>query len=111
MRFTFTEDQLAFRDSFKSFLAEACVPSVVRAAWEQRPSELWGQLAELGLLALELPEETRPIEGGAIRDVNREGLRGTIALRMRREDLYCARRLMFADFRGFVWIQDVADRP
>ena len=62
MRFTFTEDQLAFRDSFKSFLAEACVPSVVRAAWEQRPSELWGQLAELGLLALELPEEQGGLE-------------------------------------------------
>jgi len=57
MRFTFTEDQLAFRDSFKSFLAEACAPSVVRSAWELRPTELWGQLAELGLLALELPEE------------------------------------------------------
>jgi alkylation response protein AidB-like acyl-CoA dehydrogenase len=62
MNFQFTEDQLAFRDSFKGFLEEACPTSVVRAAWETRPDELWGQLAEMGLLAVELPESLGGLE-------------------------------------------------
>ena len=57
MRFQFTEDQLAFRDSFKALLAEVCPPSVVRAAWEERQTGLWSALVDMGLLAVELPEE------------------------------------------------------
>jgi len=62
MKFQFTEDQLAFRDSFKAFLEEACPPTVVRKAWEERDTALWPQLAELGLLAVELPEDLGGLE-------------------------------------------------
>ena len=66
MRFQFAEDQIAFRDSFRSLLAEACPPGVVRAAWEERPSALWSQIAEMGLLAVELPEELGGLELSAV---------------------------------------------
>lgn len=59
MNFTFTEDQLMFHDSVKSFLTNEITPEKIRELWEGdsgRSDELWGQLAELGLTAMTVPE-------------------------------------------------------
>jgi alkylation response protein AidB-like acyl-CoA dehydrogenase len=60
MDFTFTEDQLLFQDSVRDFLVNEVTPERIRASWETdsgRDSELWGQLAELGLTGMTVPEE------------------------------------------------------
>ncbi|WP_299726307.1 acyl-CoA dehydrogenase family protein [uncultured Endozoicomonas sp.] len=59
MNFTFTEDQLMFHDSVKSFLTNEVTAETLRESWESesgRSSELWFQLAELGLTAMTVPE-------------------------------------------------------
>jgi len=65
MQFAFTEDQLAFRDAFRAFLAEACGPAVVREAWTERPPGLWQQLSDLGLLGVEVAEDAGGLGMGA----------------------------------------------
>jgi alkylation response protein AidB-like acyl-CoA dehydrogenase len=60
MDFTFTEDQLLFQDSVRDFLVNEVTPERIRASWETdsgRDSELWSQLAELGLTGMTVPEE------------------------------------------------------
>lgn len=60
MDFTFTEDQLLFQDSVRDFLVNEITPQRIRAGWETdsgRDRELWGQLAELGLTGMTVPEE------------------------------------------------------
>ncbi len=60
MDFTFTEDQLLFRDSVRDFLVKEVTPERIRASWESdsgREDGLWGQLAELGLTGMTVPEE------------------------------------------------------
>lgn len=57
MKFAFTEDQIAFRDAFREVLESSCAPGVVREAWDGPNGDLWGQLAELGLLSVEVPEK------------------------------------------------------
>ncbi|MBA6414257.1 acyl-CoA/acyl-ACP dehydrogenase [Parahaliea sp. F7430] len=60
MDFTFSEDQLLFRDSVRDFLVNEVTPERVRASWEKddgRDAELWQQLAELGLCGMTVPED------------------------------------------------------
>ncbi len=58
MDFTFTEDQLLFRDSVRDFLRNEVTPERIRTGWENDGSEsLWPQLAELGLTGMTVPEE------------------------------------------------------
>ena len=60
MDFTFTEDQLLFQDSVRDFLVNEVTPERIRATWETdsgRCAQLWGQLAELGLTGMTVPEE------------------------------------------------------
>ena len=60
MDFTFTEDQLVFHDSVKGFLTNEITPEKIREQWTTesgRSKELWGQLAELGLTAMTVPED------------------------------------------------------
>lgn len=60
MDFTFTEDQELFRDSAREFLVNEVTAEKVRELWETetgRSPALWGQLAELGLTAITVPEE------------------------------------------------------
>lgn len=57
MRFAFSEDQIAFRDAFRSVLVEACGPTVVRNSWVSRPEGLWQNLGDLGLLSVEVSED------------------------------------------------------
>jgi alkylation response protein AidB-like acyl-CoA dehydrogenase len=73
--FSFTEDQLAFRDAVRDLLAKDCPPEVVRAAYPEPPADRpgegpgagaraepdaierpWRSLAEMGVLAVAVPE-------------------------------------------------------
>lgn len=60
MDFTFSEDQLLFRDSVRDFLVKEVTPERIRASWDTdsgREDALWQQLAELGLTGMTVPEE------------------------------------------------------
>lgn len=59
MDFSFTEDQLAFRDAVRDLLAKECSPNVVRAAWtnaDGRSGAAWAALGEMGVLGALVPE-------------------------------------------------------
>lgn len=59
MRFCFEEEQLRFQESVRGMLARACPPERLRelaATDSGRSTELWGGLAEIGLLGLLVPE-------------------------------------------------------
>jgi alkylation response protein AidB-like acyl-CoA dehydrogenase len=59
VRFSFTEDQLAFRDAVRALLDKECPPAVVRDAWTNgtgRTDVLWGRLGEMGVLGVLAPE-------------------------------------------------------
>jgi alkylation response protein AidB-like acyl-CoA dehydrogenase len=60
VRFAFSDDQKAFRDSLRSLLDKECTGEVVRRAWDRESSgrspALWGKLAEMGLVGLTVPE-------------------------------------------------------
>ena len=63
MDFTFTEDQVAFRDSMSRFLMTEAAPEMLREVWETdsgRSAELRTKIAEQGLTGLSVPEA----EGG-----------------------------------------------
>ncbi len=60
MDFTFTEDQLLFRDSTADFLRNEVTAERIRASWDTdtgREQALWQQLTELGLVGMTVPEE------------------------------------------------------
>ncbi len=60
MDFTFSEDQLLFQESVRDFLVNEVTPEKIRELWDTdsgRSDELWGQLSELGLTGLTVPEE------------------------------------------------------
>lgn len=60
MDFTFNEDQLLFQEGVRDFLTTEVTPEKIRELWETesgRSEELWGQLTELGLTGLTVPEE------------------------------------------------------
>ena len=59
MDFTFSEDQIAFRDSVSRFLMTEAAPELLRDIWETdsgRSPELWAKCAEQGLMGLSVPE-------------------------------------------------------
>ncbi len=59
MDFSFTDDQLLFRDAVRDLLSNECPPDAVRAAWESddgRVAGLWTRLAEMGVVGLTAPE-------------------------------------------------------
>ena len=63
MDFTFSNDQIAFRDSVSRFLMTEAAPETLREIWETdagRSPELRGKIAEQGLMGLSVPEA----EGG-----------------------------------------------
>ena len=63
MDFTFSDDQLAFRDSMSRFLMTEAAPEMLREIWETdigRSPELRGKIAAQGLMGLSVPEA----EGG-----------------------------------------------
>ncbi|MBU71583.1 acyl-CoA dehydrogenase family protein [Spongiibacter sp.] len=60
MDFTFSEDQLLFQESVRSFLVNENTPEAIRQLWETesgRSDALWAQLAEMGLTGMTVPEE------------------------------------------------------
>ncbi|KRW57447.1 acyl-CoA dehydrogenase family protein [Pseudomonas sp. TTU2014-080ASC] len=59
MNFTFTEDQLAFREAISRFLMTEAAPEMLREIWETdagRSPDLRAKIAEQGLTALSVPE-------------------------------------------------------
>lgn len=63
MDFTFSEDQIAFRDSVSRFLMTEAAPELLREIWETesgRSPQMWAKVAGQGLMALSVPEA----EGG-----------------------------------------------
>ena len=63
MDFTFTEDQISFREAVSRFLMTEAAPELLRDIWETesgRSDELLGKIAAQGLTALSVPEA----EGG-----------------------------------------------
>ncbi|QIL80346.1 acyl-CoA/acyl-ACP dehydrogenase [Diaphorobacter sp. HDW4A] len=60
MDFTFSEDQIAFRDSVSRFFMTEAAPEMLREVWETdtgRSPELRAKIAEQGLGGLSVPEE------------------------------------------------------
>ena len=60
MDFTFNDEQLSFQDSVRAFLTNQVTPERQRELWATesgRSDELWAQLADLGLTALNVPED------------------------------------------------------
>lgn len=66
MHFAFTEDTQEIADAVVATLQAECPPTRVRAAWEARDTEIRGVLAELGVFAINLPEEVGGLEMGAV---------------------------------------------
>ena len=61
MRFSFTEDQLAYRDAARNLFATQCFPSVVRASWDSSTGlnpVLWANLGEMGVLGMLVGERS-----------------------------------------------------
>ena len=59
MDFTFSDDQLLFRDAVRDLLTNECSPTAVRAAWESpdgRVPGLWQKLTDMGVVGLTAPE-------------------------------------------------------
>ncbi|NNE73652.1 MAG: acyl-CoA/acyl-ACP dehydrogenase [Acidimicrobiales bacterium] len=59
MNFTFTDDQLLFRDAVRDLFAGECPPEAVRAAWDSddgRVAGLWAKMAAMGVVGLTAPE-------------------------------------------------------
>ncbi len=60
MRFAPTDDQRALREAVRDLFADRCPPASVRKAWETDgpafDTELWKQLADMGVLGLLAPE-------------------------------------------------------
>ena len=60
MRFAFTPESLAIRDSVRALLVRECTPGRVREAWSNadgRVPGLWAHLAALGVPGILAPEE------------------------------------------------------
>ena len=60
MDFTFTEDQLLFRESVRDFLVKEVTPEKIRSSWaleSGRDPALWQQIAEMGLTGITVPEQ------------------------------------------------------
>jgi alkylation response protein AidB-like acyl-CoA dehydrogenase len=60
VRFEFTDEHDMFRNTVRDLFADRCPPDAVRASWETtdaRVPDLWGALAEIGVLAALAPEE------------------------------------------------------
>ncbi|MBP9712579.1 MAG: acyl-CoA/acyl-ACP dehydrogenase [Sterolibacterium sp.] len=60
MDFTFTEDQILFRDNIRSVFLKEVAPELLRELWETadgRSAALWNLLTEQGLCGYSVPEE------------------------------------------------------
>jgi len=69
MDFTFTEDQLMFREAISRFLMTEAAPETLREIWETdegRSPELRNQMAMQGLTALSVPEDNGGLGMGDI---------------------------------------------
>lgn len=70
MDFTFSEDQILFRDNIRSVFLKEVAPELLRELWETpdgRSKALWGLLTEQGLCAFSVPEK---YDGMAMNDLD-----------------------------------------
>jgi alkylation response protein AidB-like acyl-CoA dehydrogenase len=59
MKFSFTDEQIEFRDAVRDLLAKECSPAKLREAWTNdtgRIAGLWAQLVEMGVIGMLAPE-------------------------------------------------------
>ena len=69
MDFTFTDDELAFREAISRFLMTEAAPEVLREIWETdsgRSPDMRHKIAEQGLTALSIPEENGGLAMGDV---------------------------------------------
>ncbi|WP_432470195.1 acyl-CoA dehydrogenase family protein [Amphritea sp. HPY] len=69
MDFTFTDDELAFREAISRFLMTEAAPEALREIWETdsgRSPDLRNKMAEQGLTALSIPESAGGLEMGDV---------------------------------------------
>lgn len=69
MDFTFTDDELAFREAISRFLMTEAAPEVLREIWETdsgRSPDMRSKIAEQGLTALSIPEANGGLEMGDV---------------------------------------------
>ncbi|AXY03692.1 acyl-CoA dehydrogenase (plasmid) [Vibrio alfacsensis] len=69
MDFTFTDDQLAFKEAISRFLMTEAAPEVLREIWETdsgRSPQLMTNIAEQGMLAVSVPEQVGGIGMGDV---------------------------------------------
>ena len=60
MNFNFTEEQLQFKNTVKSFLADECSPDSIRDGWAAKKPfnhDRWNKIADLGVLSSNLLEK------------------------------------------------------
>lgn len=60
MNFSFSDDQLLFRDTIRDFLSKEVTPELIRKLWQSetgRSQELWQQFADLGLTGMLVAEQ------------------------------------------------------
>ncbi|MHB8669250.1 MAG: acyl-CoA dehydrogenase family protein, partial [Acidimicrobiales bacterium] len=66
MRFTFSAEQLEFRDALSDLLDKECTAADVRAMWQEGPgrsTDRWSALATMGVVGLTVPEAMGGIGG------------------------------------------------
>lgn len=69
MNFSFSDDQIAFRDAVRSVLKNQCTVEDVRTAWTNetgRVPGLWDALSEQGITLLSLPERAGGLDCGPL---------------------------------------------
>ena len=60
MNFVFTDEQLQFKETIKSFLAQECTPESIRLGWKENSpfnQKRWDDLISLGVIGSNLSEE------------------------------------------------------
>ena len=72
MRFSFTDDQLAFAAALRDLLTAECPPARVRQVWDDgsgHDSALWARLADMGVLSMTVPESAGGMGGSEVDSV------------------------------------------
>ncbi len=69
METNYSAEQQAFRDSLRRYLSDKCDQSFIRENWDEvvpHTEELWGNLVEMGVTALLVPEQSGGLGMGMV---------------------------------------------